>query len=191
MHSDLSSTKSLSKNHRRSSAILDRGLMVHSKETGTGQLFQTVTGLTYRIKPTWWLGCSREGSITLPSLSTDLERFDVDRTVAAVSQRVEVAICVPTYNLHFSLISFTTSSIGTILFYRRPNLGYHGRIVDILIKLSVFRKSFGSESRWGDNRLHCKASPNNQLSWFTMKHLLHNYAVHTKYWSYWRSQWTR
>lgn len=42
---------------------------------------------------------SREGSITLPSLSTGLEILKVAKMVAAVSQRVENAIWFPGHNL--------------------------------------------------------------------------------------------
>ena len=77
-----------------SSAIGDRGLILQPK--GKGVLFHdssdcilTDCGLTHRIMP---IEYSLEGSITLPSLSTALERLKVARMVAAVNQKVEKAI---------------------------------------------------------------------------------------------------
>lgn len=93
--------------------ISERGLEVHSN--GTGQLYfyffqnhqtrvKLTAVLTYRIKPTLY---SRDGSTTLPSLSKDLERLKVARIVAAVSQRVEMAMWFPGHDLYFpwSLVS--------------------------------------------------------------------------------------
>ena len=138
IHSDLSSTKtkSLSKNRPPIEWVPQRFLIVvwwytqrvqdncFQKMIRTKNLTWLVSTKTYRIKPTWY---SREGSITLPSLSTDLERLKVDRTVAAVSQIVEMAICVPGHNLQFlfgSVFHDPQSFINRVtksFFYLRPN----------------------------------------------------------------------
>ena len=106
------------------SAVVERGLILHSK--GKGWLFQvwsarivTEHRLTHVIRP---LKYSREGSITLPALSTPLERLKVARIVTAVSQRVEEAMWEPGHNLRLRLlISSTNSRMKTTHFYLRPN----------------------------------------------------------------------
>jgi hypothetical protein len=77
------------------SATSDRGLIVHSN--GRGRLFQdeldwflTDCDLTHRVRLS--PPHSIEGSITLPSSSTALERLKVAKTVATVSQRAVKAM---------------------------------------------------------------------------------------------------
>ena len=171
------------------SAVSDRGSILHGK--GKAWLFQdeldwilTDCDLTHRARPL--ASYSREGSITLPSLSTTLERLNVARILTAVSQIAEKAMWEPGHNLEsFHLVSSITSDSDNSFPPSTKSESHERRIADIWIKFSVLHESFWFESKW--IRIVICIMKHRPISIMIIKPAIYSYSANVVHTMHWRS----